>query len=141
MPTGARISLDDYLAGKPLDATNAALMRGEEPEDATARAKSPETAKLTPRALTNDEREWLRRLTREPGWPILMLLLENAIGERQQHAIVLSQTDPLNQQKEVAAEWAAVASLRRAAQVIRDRVSSEIQLLTLGEESGEVLGE
>lgn len=133
--------LEDFLAGVPLTEENAALQRGEEPQESTPQANQSNEGASKRGPLSNDERDWLKRLTGEPGWAILMRLLENSIEDRQERAILLSQTDPIANQAEMAKQWTYVAAMKEAARTIRERIKEEIALLTLGENDGTVLGE
>lgn len=138
--------LEDFLQGKPLNDALAALKDGEDPD----RKKGPQAVeeganpKSKRQRLNNDDREWLRRLTLEPGWNILMWLLDSAIEQREESAKLLSQQDPVNHQAEIITAWTYTAAFKEVARLMRDRIRAEIQFLQLqqgsDEENGEVLG-
>lgn len=109
--------LEDYILGKPLNAENAALMNGEEPA-----AQRPQPAQETMPVnvsgeLTEEDREWLRRLFHEPGYQIFLRLLDCAIHNREESAKLLSSTDPLGNSQEVIKEWTYITCFKT---VIRD---------------------
>lgn len=110
-------SLDRYLAGLPLSDDNAALMEGREPAiHAGGEAKAKHSS------LHDDEKEWLRRLVNEPGFGVLLKVLESSIQRREDGAKVLSSIDPLGNAAEIAKEWAYVAIQRQVLQEIQNTV-------------------
>lgn len=90
-----------------------------------------------------DDRDWLRRLTVEPGWQILMWLIDSTIEAREESAILLSQTNPIANKDKMAQEWTYVAVMKEVAKILRGRVRHEIEVLLQqqGENDGEILGE
>jgi hypothetical protein len=134
--------LDDFLDGKTLPGVQARL--DEDKDEPEPEPDPAPRAGAKKRTINNDEREWLRRLTVEPGWPILMWLVDSLIEAREESAILLSQTDPLTNQNAMVKEWTYIASMKEVAKVMRDRVRHEIEVLRQQEgkkANGEVLGE
>lgn len=137
--------LEDYLKGVALSPALERLRRGEDPEEPEAQPDPQQavTGKRK-RSINNDEREWLRRLTVEPGWQILMWLIDSTIEAREEAAIILSQTDPITNKDQMVKEWTYIASMKEVAKVIKGRVQREIEVLMKQKgvnEDGEILGE
>jgi len=104
--------LDKYLQGIPLSAENAALQEGRD-LDAETVATVAKIKYGTQEKFTEEEMEWVRRLKYEPGFPILMRLINSAIQKREDAAKLLSSTDPLNNQDSIIREWTYIASFRQ----------------------------
>jgi hypothetical protein len=101
--------LEKYNRGLPLSDENAALMEGREPA-----AEFPEgeaTAKSSDE-LSEDDRDWLRRLTHEPGFPILIRVLNQAIQNREYGAKLVSSVDPLANKEEIIKQWTYIACMK-----------------------------
>lgn len=123
-------AFENYLTGKPLSSEIAALMEGREP---TAEIESSETAETSSyagrreqgREPTPEEITWVHKLRGEPGYSILLRLLNLRVQKREESASLLSQQDPLGQKDDIAKNWAYIACFK---QVIR-----EIEILVAGE--------
>lgn len=122
--------LENYLAGLPLDDQVAALMEGRDPALDPALQRSESTtvgeAKANEDELTDDDREWLRRLIHEPGFNILLRLLNSAIAKREKGVTVLSSQDPLSNKERIVAEWAYVACFKTVMRDIQLMVQEQI---------------
>lgn len=122
---------EKYLKGVPLNDHLAALM--EEPflpEEAAEVVLAGE--------MTEDDREHLRLLLLEPGWRVLLKLLDNHIQTREDAARRTSLSDPLSDNlKEV---WADVAYARRAREQIENLAKTEISLMKKAKTSDALLG-
>jgi hypothetical protein len=127
-----RDQLEDYLKGKPLTPQLEKLQRGEDEDDVDPRiyASAANMARDT-RELDDDDRQHLRRLTVEPGWPILFRLLDGAIGLMKQGAEAASMDNPLGNRDQVAELWADVAAMKRARDLFVRLVEGEVQKLNL----------
>lgn len=135
--------LEDFLKGTMLPEVSDRLLE-EWGKDEDSAAAGRETQGSKRRQINDDDREWLRRLTGEPGWQILMWLIDSTIEARQESAILLSQTDPIANRDMIAHEWTYVAAMKEVARILRGRVKSEIEELLRrqrGNGNGEVLGE
>lgn len=105
MSSAQLTDLEKYLRGVPLSEENAALMEGREP--AAELPYSEGEAKAA--ELTGDDRAWLRRLINEPGFTVLLRLLNLTIAKREDSAKLLSSVDPLGNKDQVVHEWAYIA--------------------------------
>jgi hypothetical protein len=107
--------LDKFLKGEPQNEEIAALMQGEAtPAESLPALTSPRDV----RELDDDDREHLRRLQLEPGWKVLLRLVDRDIDNEEALVKKLSLADPLGNRDEVVNGWAYVAMLRRG----RDRM-------------------
>ena len=105
--------LEKYNRGLPLSDEIAALMEGREPvTDAIASAFKSETTAKVSSELTTEDIDWLRRLTNEPGFPILIRLLNQAIQKREDGAKLLSSVDPLANTGEIIKQWTYIACFK-----------------------------
>lgn len=108
-------TLEQFLKGEPLTDELAALKRGEEPSDdefrSSVSAPSPFTAE---QPLDDDDREHLRRFKSEPGWNVMMRLLDSDIRHQENLAKAASKSDPLGNREQVANFWAYVSMLEKS---------------------------
>lgn len=129
-------SLDDYLKGKPLTPEMAEMMAAsEEVEQVVAQVRNPRRT-----AITDDDRYHLKALRGQPGWEVLIRVLENAIVEQQESVILLSQSDPLRNKEGIALEWAYLACMRWAKRKLESALAEEMNLAKEDTEN-EILGE
>ena len=112
--------LENYLAGRPLSDSNAALMEGREP--VIEKAVGEDRAKIS--SLSADEKEWLRRLINEPGFGVLIKVLNSAVQKREDGARVLSSSDPYGNSSEIVKEWAYIAIYKQVLQEIQNTVKN-----------------
>src|SRR5262249_52350506 len=110
-------SLERYLTGLPLSEDNAALQAGREP---VTEPISEDRAKHS--SLSDDEKEWLRRLINEPGFTVLLKVLNSSVQKREDGAKVLSSNNPLGNAQEIATEWAYIAIYRQVLVEIQNTV-------------------
>lgn len=115
--------LEKFLTGQPLSEENAALMEGREP--AAEAIFKQDQAESGP--LTDDDRTWLRRLVNEPGFAVLLRLLNSTIIHREESAKVLSSIDPFGQKDKIASEWAYIACFKAIMKEIRMIVESTLR--------------
>ena len=121
-------TLEDYLAGKPLNPRMEQMMRGEEEE-----AESPEPAAGsrnfadgTP--VTKADREHLRRMVGSAGWGVLLKLLDTELRDREDAARRISLA-PGAADLEIAAAWKDVAGAKAARNRLVALVEGEIEKL------------
>lgn len=116
--------LEKYNRGLPLSDEIAALMEGREPvaEFISDVFKSETTAKVSTE-LTSEDIEWLRRLTHEPGFSILISLLNQAIQKREDSAKLLSSVDPLANRDEIIKQWTYIACFKEVMNDIRAMIA------------------
>jgi len=121
---------EKYLKGEPLNPQLAALMAGEDEEEPAANS-APIARESTPltEPLTDDDREHLRRLLLEPGWRVLMQLLDTDIGRKEDAAKRQSLSDPLS--ASLNAVWADVAYAKKAKSHIVALAEAEVEKLRL----------
>ncbi len=117
--------LEKYLKGEPLNEHMAALME----EPAEAEEVLSVLSKNDP--ITDDDREHLRRLLVEPGWQVLMQLLDSDLARQEDVAKRQSLRDPLglNSETPLNALWAQVAYQRKAREMIVSLAEAEIAKL------------
>jgi hypothetical protein len=84
-------------------------MQGREP--ATEIPKSENKANNLSE-LTTEDREWLRRLINEPGFSVLLRLLNRTILKREEGAKLLSSNDPFGDKDRIIKEWAYIACFK-----------------------------
>lgn len=125
--------LERFLKGEPQTEEIAALMQGAE----AAEAGSPVRAGARDaRALDDDDREHLRRMSLEPGWRVLQRLGEQEIQREEELARGLSLQDPLGNREQLANAWAYVAMLKRARNRMLEQVAAEILKLGAAQAGG-----
>lgn len=115
MPELPQGDLEKFLQGKPLNEENAALMQGREP----ATEFESETKAKDLDGLSTEDREWLRRLTNEPGFNVLLRLLNRTILRREESAKLLSSSDPFGDRDRIIKEWAYIACFKAVLLEIR----------------------
>lgn len=122
-------NLDDYLKGKPLNEHLEALMNGAEDDEDEQEPASNLTvmARRDDRPIDDDDREHLRRLKLEPGWPILLRLLDNRIKKQEDACNVASKRNPFD--KELPSHWAAVGALEEVRRTMVTMLDAEISLM------------
>ena len=121
--------LEKYLKGEPLNEHMAALM--EEPAEAEEVLSSQFSVLSKNDPITDDDREHLRRLLVEPGWQVLMQLLDSDLARQEDVAKRQSLRDPLglNSETPLNALWAQVAYQRKAREMIVSLAEAEIAKL------------
>ena len=139
----AKVSLEDYLSGRPLNERLAKLASGER-EEQTAEAEGAGSIHLVAAGgLDDNEREHLRQLTFEPGWLILLNLLDKVIQEKENQTRRNSKVNPLENATALAGEWARLGNWEEFRRLIVSTVDAEIQKLKGKEDEasdGEILG-
>lgn len=122
-------NLDDYLKGKPLNEHLEALMNGAE-DDEDERDPVSNLAVMPSRGerpLDDDDREHLRRLKLEPGWPILLRMLDNRIRKQEDACNVASKMNPFD--KDLPSKWAAVGALEEVRRSLVVMLDNEVSLI------------
>jgi hypothetical protein len=121
--------LDKFLKNEPLNPRMAKLMKGEEDEEAADPEQAPVRAGRDTRELDDDDREHLRRLTLEPGWPILLRLLDRSIERLKTAAEQSSLDNPLGNRDAVAQGWAYVSMMKNARASVESMAKNEVRKL------------
>lgn len=115
--------LEKYLRGEPLSPELAALQAGEDP------LPEPEASDEND-LIADDDREHLRRLLVEPGWPVLLKLLDSDIERREDAAKRASLTDPIGiGEGGLKAMWADVAYFKKARNKLVGMAETEVAKL------------
>ena len=123
-----RGNLEDYIKGRPQTPELAKLAAGEEDEpEAPANVVQMHGPQLLQGPIDDDDREHLRRLLLEPGWPILLKLLDRRLQLQEDAAKAATKANPFA--TENAARWAAVAALERVRHEMVAIAQSEVAML------------
>jgi hypothetical protein len=112
-------SLEDYLQNKP--APEPVIMPSPVDPAGEGRYNSRDSG-----PVDDYDREWLKRLQNEPGYLILMRLLQNIVLRYENSAKLLSQTDPLGHKDELAAAWAYAGVAKMIKNELEREVAAEI---------------
>lgn len=118
--------LEKFIKGEPLNDRLAALKNGPEEEEEQP-VRAPVARNL--RELDDDDREHLRRLRLEPGWPIFLRVLDRAIKGQEDLVKDTSMDDPLANRDRLAADWAYVATMKKFRMMAVNLVEAEIRLM------------
>lgn len=81
------------------------------------------------RDLTLDERENLRRMTFEPGWAVLRRIEERLLNRFRDAATLLSESDPLGDERRLALAWARTNCFREVVKARNTELAGELQTL------------
>lgn len=119
-------SFERYLKGEPINEQMAALARGEEEPESQPQATEQ---RRDTRQLDDDDREHLHRLTLEPGWNVLLRVIDRDLQTQEDQTRALSMEDPLGNRDAVTNGWAYMAMMRRFRSRITSLVSVEVKLL------------
>ena len=118
--------LETYLKGQPLNGRMAALMESQGEEDEAPIQPAPALEVRVRWAPDDEDREHLRRLLLEPGWRVLLKLLDNEQAEMEDAAKRNSFADPLGELNKV---WAGVAYFKKARDRIIALIETEVEKL------------
>ena len=124
--------LERYLKGEPLNEEMAALMQG---EGQTEQALPAFTGRDL-RELDDNDRENLRRMCLEPGWPIFLRLLDKAIKGQEDMVKQSSKVDPLSNRDRLAADWAYVGMMERVRAMAVSLIGTEVAKLEQAKAGG-----
>lgn len=117
--------LEKYLKGEPLNEQMAALMENPDQLEPPAVTEVP-----APGPIDDDDREHLRRLLVEPGWRVLLKLLDSELDKRKDAAIKHSLGGPLHMdQAELSKMWAQVAYMKSSRDEIVSLAEREVEKL------------
>lgn len=133
---GAKLSLQDYLRNSPANMNEETAAEDTAAFAAAAATEKSQqnTANLGGRfAIGPYEAEWLRRLRNDPGYQILLKVLDNIVAGYEAGATQASQADPLGNREAVANAWAYVTMGRR----IQQRLISDVEEAAAGAKAGE----
>ena len=76
--------------------------------------------------------EHLRRLRLEPGWPILLNLLDSQVQKQEDALRRASKDDPFNRQNQ--AGWARIGALEEARRMLEQTIDAEVMQMGQGDE-------
>jgi len=126
-----RNRLENYLKGEPLNEALAALMDGNdgEPDPAATVGAHIQYNYEGLAKIDDDDREHLRRLTLEPGWPVLLRLLDRDIEKSEDAMKATSMVDSLNNRDRIANGWADVAKMKAMRTRLNTLIENEIRTL------------
>jgi hypothetical protein len=65
----------------------------------------------------------------EPGWRVLERLRKKCVRQMEQNAILVSQTNPLTNERGIAVGWANVAAFKEQMRLDTVLIQSEVQQL------------
>lgn len=114
------MKLEEYLRSQPFTSEAVASLATE--ENLAAEMPVP----VIPGAIGQYERDWLKHLQNEPGYRILLKLLENIVLRYEDRARLLSQSDPLGNKEAVANSWAYAAIAKIVSKTLQDEIEAEI---------------
>lgn len=126
-PTNSQ--LEDYLRGVPLteELGNLAATGADRPASGGINPP-PGAGPRRPATLSAEDREWLRRLTTEPGWIILLHTLDASLARHTQDAIALSEHDPIANASQIIKAWTYVKSFREVyAEILQSTAANSEQ--------------
>jgi hypothetical protein len=126
-------SLENYLRGRPLSQELDEMMHEAKTAAADPRQPPPLRSFLST-TITQDDRYWLDKFRSDPGFRVLMRVLDKAILRLQEATILFSQTEPLKNKEEIAIQWMNVACLKFAVRQIEAEVDAELAKGTIDDE-------
>ena len=118
---------EKYLKGVPLNEELAALKNGEMEQVHIHRAV--EQSRVDHRELDDLDREHLRRLRVEPGWPIFLNLIDKDIKTQEDMVKDSSMDNPLGNRERIAEDWAYVAIMKRVRNRAVSLIDAEVKKL------------
>jgi hypothetical protein len=125
--------LEKFLMGQPLNEQLAALQRG---EDEAEPLSCPAPRTQAAGAMDDGDREHLRRLRTEPGWPLFLRLLDRDIQSQEESIRNMSMQDPLGNRDKVAEGWAYIAMMKRVRVRAVMLVDAEVEKLEKTAQAG-----
>lgn len=125
-------TLENFLAGKPLNRAMEELARqvgeGDEGEQASAPESAPDPFDPL-RALDDADRKALKLLIQQPGWEVVQRIRLRACAEAEKAATLLSQINPLSNAQKIAEGWAMLSVMREVMKLERTSINAEIAAL------------
>lgn len=129
--TERKPTLENFLAGTPLNAQMEELAREvtmEEEEAAAAQEKLAAADPFDPkRPLDDGDRKELLKLTQSAGWEVYQRIRLRACAEAEKAATLLSQENPLANQQRIAEGWAYLAVMRQVIKAEAAMIEAEIE--------------
>jgi hypothetical protein len=125
------MSLEDFLAGKPVNERMARLMRGEDDAETETRATEPERNYADGTPITDSDRSHLRRMQGSAGWQVLLKLLDTALQYQEDAArrMSLNRATPKD---EILTAWGALTANKEARNAVVGLVEAEVEKLKRG---------
>jgi hypothetical protein len=115
-----------YLRNEPLTEALAALAAGEPEVEQVVEQAISSGAFADVRDLTDVDREHLRRLLFEPGWRVVLRVLDRLIARQETAMRLLSEDDPLGNRDGLAQGWAYVAMGKRVRTNLLEAAAEEV---------------
>src|SRR5208283_4023335 len=125
--------LEKYLKGEPLTAELAALKNGDDEHRQPQMRDFRDFPNLV-EMIDDDDREHLRRLTLEPGWAVLLKLLDTDIRKAEDAMKDASLDRPLSNPSELASGWADVAKMKAIRLRMVRIIDAEVRKLDIKEQ-------
>ena len=125
--------LEKYLKGEPLTAELAALKNGDDELRQPQMRDFRDYPNLV-EMIDDDDREHLRRLTLEPGWAVLLKLLDTDIRKAEDAMKDASLDRPLSNPSELASGWADVAKMKAIRLRMVRIIDAEVRKLDIKEQ-------
>lgn len=129
MAKSKNTTLENYLAGKPLNRNMARLMKGEEDEDRQPEGPRIVTNFADGTPLTDHDRRHLERMLGSAGWQVLLKLLDTKLQHQEDSARAQSLKNPLTRKDEIAAMWAQLSADKEARNRIVALAEGEVEIL------------
>ena len=124
-------TLENFLAGIPLNEDMEQLALEVMEEETQARlAEEIAADPFDPlRPLDDADRKALLRMTQDPGWEVLQRIRKRYCAKAEREATLLSQVNPLANQRKIAEGWAYLTVMRQVLEAEGGIVAAELQTL------------
>lgn len=125
-------TLENYLAYKPLNPAMEQLVR-EVMEDEAPNADEHLDIGTDPfdplRPLDDADRKALLKVTQDPGWQVYQRIRRRACAQAEKAATLVSQDNPLSNQRKIAEGWAYLTVMRQVMKAEDSTIAVEINQL------------
>lgn len=124
-------TLENFLAGVPLNAEMEELAREVAMEDQAAEQAAAAVADpFDPlRPLEDADRKALLKLTQDAGWEVFQRVRLRICAELEKQAIILSQDNPLANQRRIAEGWTKLSVMRDVIKLEAGTILAELEQL------------
>jgi hypothetical protein len=123
-------TLENYLSGVPLNEEMEELARQVGSLEDPADLEAAEAASGDPfdqlRPLDDADRKALLKLTQDAGWEVFKRVRLRACAEAERAAIILSQDNPLANERKIAQGWAYLAVMQQVISTEQATIEVEI---------------
>lgn len=129
--------LEDFLQNKPLNERLARLRAGEDEDEPAPPVAGPVLVRpgRDGREMDDDDREHLRRLRLEPGYPVLLRMLDRRLQFQEDAVKRASKDNPFA--PAVPGMWAEVKALEAVRSSIDHMIETEVRILEENERQAE----